>query len=444
MNEKEFMQKQNELERKRLLEEVRQEKKEEKKKEKPVKISWKERIADVLHLHNDALSKLSTEELGDFVPLEEPGGQEEKEEKKKEEQESMEEGSGIPEDSGKKQLPPDEALVSRLGTISGRSAIAVFGLTGTEYVKAMLGVPFLQEVQRTLIQCALSVFGAAAYPCEDQLYAVILEDCRLNQNGLDKMCNDLQKAYASARTSPANTAIAVCLAVKEDTPEQLLRRLQTACRRQIQAFEETHSEYALERDRVNLEELTEGLRRTIEANAIEQARRQFEVQMEECGEIDPQERIVIRDASNMSPEEYDSFLSPTQQMIKEQAKARYVDDDILVEQVLHNIRKHNTIEDPLYLIAIASVDMNTLCILEDVTDFELMCEDQDITMFQCSYIYSISKSGGHWYGNNHATREIEELFNTLSDIIVENHGRFRKELLYEVPNIGIFKDIYLQ
>ena len=166
--------------------------------------------------------------------------------------------------------------------------------------------------------------------------------------------------------------------------------------------------------------------------------------MEECGEIDPQERIIIRDASNMSPEEYDSFLSPTQQMMKEQAKARYVDDDILVEQVLHNIRKHNTIEDPLYLIAIASVDMNTLCILEDVTDFELMCEDQEITMFQCSYIYSISKSGGHWYGNNHATREIEELFNTLSDIIVENHGRFRKELLYEVPNIGIFKDIYLQ
>lgn len=311
-------------------------------------------------------------------------------------------------------------LQAVLDNISGRYAIVAFTC--------------LEEVDtESLLKTGLAVLSTGIYPM-GKLYVAVLSDCWQNKNALNKLMDDLVSEF---KKETGKDLITVCLGAAEDDVNARLKRTINALNRKIR-------DLTIPTDNYDLSALQHRLKEQIEANAIEQARRQFERQLEEDGEIDEDLPVVIREAKNMSEDEYDSYLSEEEQEIKCNARKNYIDDDVSIEQTLHNIEKHNTLDDPLYLIAIASVDMNTLIILEDTDDFEELCEEADVTMMRCSYIYAISKSGGHWYGNNHATRDIEDIFETMAEIIRSRGGRFRSEFLYEIPNISIFKDIYLQ
>ena len=311
-------------------------------------------------------------------------------------------------------------LQAVLDNISGRYAIVAFTC--------------LEEVDtESLLKTGLTVLSTGIYPM-GKLYVAVLSDCWQNKNALNKLMDDLVSEF---KKETGKDLITVCLGAAEDDVNARLKRTINALNRKIR-------DLTIPTDNYDLSALQHRLKEQIEANAIEQARRQFERQLEEDGEIDEDLPVVIREAKNRSEDEYDSYLSEEEQEIKCNARKNYIDDDVSIEQTLHNIEKHNTLDDPLYLIAIASVDMNTLIILEDADDFEELCEEADVTMMRCSYIYAISKSGGHWYGNNHATRDIEDIFETMAEIIRSRGGRFRSEFLYEIPNISIFKDIYLQ
>ena len=328
-------------------------------------------------------------------------------------------------DTGDETEPDNKAtgnadLQAVLDNISGRYAIVAFTC--------------LDEVDaESLLKTGLAVLSTGIYPM-GKLYVAVLSDCWQNKNALNKLMDDLVSEF---KKETGKDLITVCLGAAEDDVNARLKRTINALNRKIR-------DLTIPADNHDLSALQHRLKEQIEANAIEQARRQFERQLEEDGEIDEDLPVVIREAKNMSEDEYDSYLSEEEQEIKYNARKNYIDDDVSIEQTLHNIEKHNTLDDPLYLIAIASVDMNTLIILEDTDDFEELCEEADVTMMRCSYIYAISKSGGHWYGNNHATRDIEDIFETMAEIIRSRGGRFRSEFLYEVPNISIFKDIYLQ
>lgn len=328
-------------------------------------------------------------------------------------------------DAGDETEPDNKAtgntdLQAVLDNISGRYAIVAFTC--------------LDEVDaESLLKTGLAVLSTGIYPM-GKMYVAVLSDCWQNKNALNKLMDDLISEF---KKETGKDLITVCLGAAEDDVNARLKRTINALNRKIR-------DLTIPTDNHDLSTLQHRLKEQIEANAIEQARRQFERQLEEDGEIDEDLPVVIREAKNMSEDEYDSYLSEEEQEIKYNARKNYIDDDVSIEQTLHNIEKHNTLDDPLYLIAIASVDMNTLIILEDTDDFEELCEEADVTMMRCSYIYAISKSGGHWYGNNHATRDIEDIFETMAEIIRSRGGRFRSEFLYEVPNISIFKDIYLQ
>lgn len=348
-------------------------------------------------------------------------------EKKKENKESS------AEDNEKANEPADNkksGLQNALDTISGRYAIIAFTCLDDE-VKT-----------EDLLKTGLTVLSTGIYPMPYKkeegdtanIFIAILNDCWQNKNALNKLTEDLSDEFLK---ETGKELLTVCLGATEDDVNGQLKRTVNALHRKIRNLTTPDTTG-------DLSALQHRLKQQIEANAIEQARRQFERQMEEDGEIDEELPVVIREAKNMSSEEYDSYLSEEEQAIKYNARKSYIDDDVSIEQVIHNIEKHNTMDDPLYLIAVASVDMNTLIILEDSDDFEDLCEEADVSMMRCSYIYAISKSGGHWYGNNHATRDIEDIFESLSEIIRSRGGRFRSEFLYEVPNISIFKDIYLQ
>lgn len=348
-------------------------------------------------------------------------------EKKKENKESS------AEDNEKANEPADNTksgLQNALDTISGRYAIIAFTCLDDE-VKT-----------EDLLKTGLTVLSTGIYPMPYKkeegdtanIFIAILNDCWQNKNALNKLTKDLSDEFLK---ETGKELLTVCLGATEDDVNSQLKRTVNALHRKIRNLTTPDTTG-------DLSALQHRLKQQIEANAIEQARRQFERQMEEDGEIDEELPVVIREAKNMSSEEYDSYLSEEEQAIKYNARKSYIDDDVSIEQVIHNIEKHNTMDDPLYLIAVASVDMNTLIILEDSDDFEDLCEEADVSMMRCSYIYAISKSGGHWYGNNHATRDIEDIFESLSEIIRSRGGRFRSEFLYEVPNISIFKDIYLQ
>lgn len=348
-------------------------------------------------------------------------------EKKKENKESS------AEDNEKANEPADNkksGLQNALDTISGRYAIIAFTCLDDE-VKT-----------EDLLKTGLTVLSTGIYPMPYKkeegdtanIFIAILNDCWQNKNALNKLTKDLSDEFLK---ETGKELLTVCLGATEDDVNSQLKRTVNALHRKIRNLTTPDTTG-------DLSALQHRLKQQIEANAIEQARRQFERQMEEDGEIDEELPVVIREAKNMSSEEYDSYLSEEEQTIKYNARKSYIDDDVSIEQVIHNIEKHNTMDDPLYLIAVASVDMNTLIILEDSDDFEDLCEEADVSMMRCSYIYAISKSGGHWYGNNHATRDIEDIFESLSEIIRSRGGRFRSEFLYEVPNISIFKDIYLQ
>ena len=321
-------------------------------------------------------------------------------------------------------------LQNALDAISGRYAIIAFTCLDDE-VKT-----------EDLLKTGLTVLSTGIYPMPYKkeegdtanIFIAILSDCWQNKNALNKLTEDLSDEFLK---ETGKELLTVCLGATEDDVNSQLKRTVNALHRKIRNLTTPDTTG-------DLSALQHRLKQQIEANAIEQARRQFERQMEEDGEIDEELPVVIREAKNMSSEEYDSYLSEEEQAIKYNARKSYIDDDVSIEQVIHNIEKHNTMDDPLYLIAVASVDMNTLIILEDSDDFEDLCEEADVSMMRCSYIYAISKSGGHWYGNNHATRDIEDIFESLSEIIRSRGGRFRSEFLYEVPNISIFKDIYLQ
>lgn len=331
----------------------------------------------------------------------------------------------VPPDVGDETEPDNKAtgnadLQAVLDNISGRYAIVAFTC--------------LDEVDaESLLKTGLAVLSTGIYPM-GKMYVAVLSDCWQNKNALNKLMDDLVSEF---KKETGKDLITVCLGAAEDDVNARLKRTINALNRKIR-------DLTIPTDNHDLSTLQHRLKEQIEANAIEQARRQFERQLEEDGEIDEDLPVVIREAKNMSEDEYDSYLSEEEQEIKYNARKNYIDDDVSIEQTLHNIEKHNTLDDPLYLIAIASVDMNTLIILEDTDDFEELCEEADVTMMRCSYIYAISKSGGHWYGNNHATRDIEDIFETMAEIIRSRGGRFRSEFLYEVPNISIFKDIYLQ
>ena len=282
-------------------------------------------------------------------------------------------------------------------------------------------------------------FEALCQVVSDRVIVLRLYPCRYNQNGLTKLMDGFLTQWESE--SLGDLVYDTVLSDGEKKPSILLNKGIFTCNDKLSSLRKKKNQQTLS-DIPNLEELTKNLTQQIEENVKVQLMRQMEQQLDENGEIYEEELEPVKTADEMTPEEYDSYLSDEQRRIKEEAVQKYVDDDLFIDQILHNIRRHNTLQDPLYLIAIASVDMNTLVILECITDFEELCQSQEISLLQCSYIYSISKSGGHWYGNNHATKAIEELFGDLSDVIVNNGGVFRKELLYAIPNINIFKDIY--
>ena len=324
-----------------------------------------------------------------------------------------------------------DALKRALDNCGETYAIVAYGTTQADLSK---------EQQAGILQTGIDVLGVPIYSIRTNQYVGIIGDCWSNGNAMDKLQNDLKDELARV-TGCSFTAVTLGTLRRQDqAPAMYLQRVLARLQARLEKETQTPETYGT----ANMQELVTRLRKEIEENAIEQARRQFEQQMEENGELVPEDPVVIREAANMSPAEYDSYLSEEEQIVKREAKSRYIDDDVSIAQVLHNIEKHRTLDDPLYLIAIASVDMNTLVILEDTEDFETLCHEAGVSMIQCSYIYAISRSGGHWYGNNHATKDIENIFDSLSAIIVQNGGRFRKEYLYSVPGMSIFKDIWMQ
>lgn len=387
-------------------------------------------------LTSSKLTDLSKLELTDFPSLDEQSSS------KGEGLDSTNQGEGKNTNNSTNSLSPNSAAEQPADTkaesVNENLTAALDAITGRF---ALIAFTCLDDVDaESMLKVGLSVLSTAIYPlkavAEDMqpAYVAILNDCWQNKNALNKMTADLEEEF---KRSTGKDLITVCLGASESDAAGRLKRTMNALYRKIRDLTEPL-------DNSNLDGLTHRLKQQIEANAIEQARRQFERQLEEDGEIDEDIPVVIREAKNMSEDEYDSYLSEEEQEIKYQARKNYIDDDVSIEQTLHNIEKHNTMDDPLYLIAIASVDMNTLIILEDSDDFRELCLEADVSMMRCSYIYAISKSGGHWYGNNHATRDIEDIFEALSEIIRSRGGRFKSEFLYEVPNISIFKDIYLQ
>lgn len=318
-------------------------------------------------------------------------------------------------------------------------------LLNVGYLTSTEGADIVMQARELLREVGRKKWENHFFELAPHTFLVIEPDCRLNANSLLQICDEALQEFYQASLHPAcEVCRHILLSERGKKPAQMLEIGQIQLARAVKQYANDHPQYQLSDKAVDMEALTSMLSDAIKENAIEQARRQFEIQLEENGELYDDEPVFIKTAEEMSVEEYESYLSIEQQQIKAAAKSTFIDDDVSVEQVLHNIRKHNTADDVLYLIAIASVDMNNLVLLEDIVDFEMLCEEQGIEMMQCSYIYAISQSGGHWYGTNHATKDIKDLFDTLSDVIVANGGRFQKELLYAVPNINIFKDIYFQ
>lgn len=352
----------------------------------------------------------------------------------KKEEEGATEGVAEKEEAKKEEalFAPEVEFAHVLESCSEDYAIFVYGILPEDAQK---------DLQAKCLQAGIDILGVPVYPIRNGMYAGLLSDCWNNQNAINQIQEELQKELADETGMRLTVVTLGAQKRKTLAPAMCLQRLVV---RLQQAYDKAQVKKSLDTEDLNMQQLITKLRKEIEKNAIEQARRQFEQQMEENGELIPEQPVVIREAASMSAVEYDSYLSQEEQLMKREAKMRYIDDDVSIAQVLHNIEKHRTLDDPLYLIAIASVDMNTLVLLEDTEDFEALCRESDVTMIQCSYIYAISRSGGHWYGNNHATKEIENIFSGLSEVIVQNGGRFRREYLYRVPNISIFKDIYMQ
>ena len=418
----------NEKEREELLARIEQEKTREAAEKKKKGASGilphlRSVVSSLFQKNNSDLDRFSSSDFADMENAQ--GAALEGQEEEKKEDEAGEKKQEEEKEGGK------DALKRALDNCGETYAIVAYGTTQADLSK---------EQQAGILQTGIDVLGVPIYPIRTNQYVGIIGDCWSNGNAMDKLQNDLKDELAQT-TGCSFTAVTLGTLRRQDQApamylQRVLARLQTRLEKEIQ----TPEAYGT----ANMQELVTRLRKEIEENAIEQARRQFEQQMEENGELVPEDPVVIREAANMSPAEYDSYLSEEEQIVKREAKSRYIDDDVSIAQVLHNIEKHRTLDDPLYLIAIASVDMNTLVILEDTEDFETLCHEAGVSMIQCSYIYAISRSGGHWYGNNHATKDIENIFDSLSAIIVQNGGRFRKEYLYSVPGMSIFKDIWMQ
>lgn len=155
-------------------------------------------------------------------------------------------------------------------------------------------------------------------------------------------------------------------------------------------------------------------------------------------------------AEDLSTEEYNTMLSEMDTetyATKQEALSKSINAEVSLDQIIHKMMQHNTIDDPLYLIAIASVDMNTLVLIHDIDAFIDLCnqeEDGEIDIISCSYIYAIHKSGGHWYGQSNATPAIKTMFDMISGLIVANRGSFKEKEILTIPNINMFKDIYTQ
>lgn len=313
-----------------------------------------------------------------------------------------------------------------------------------EYFLANGDMQAVRECRTILERCGKRIWPGNFYAYEETgAYCALMPDCRLNANALKKLADSFLFAVQEFSVNGKYCAACGYASGKPGAAMELvMREAIRECKRERKAFQEAHPEFAVKAEGIDLEKLMGSITESIRENAIEQARRQYEQQLGDEGEIDPEKEIFIRKADEMDPEEYDSYLNDRQRGIKEDAKAKYIDDDQMVRQVLHNIGKRNMPDDPLYLIALASPDMNTLVLLEDLEDFEALCEESGVELISCSYIYAISRSGGHWYGSSNATREIQTIFNALASAIADNNGRFQKELLYSVPDIGIFKDIY--
>lgn len=186
-----------------------------------------------------------------------------------------------------------------------------------------------------------------------------------------------------------------------------------------------------------------------EANPQYDLRRAVPKEEEPLEETAPPEEEIVEEikAEDLTEEEYDSMLDEETLLAKKEALSKSINAEVSLDQIIHKMLQHNTIEDPLYLIAIASVDMNTLVLIHDINAFIDLCneeEDGEIDIISCSYIYAIHKSGGHWYGSSNATPAIKTMFDMMSGLIVANRGNFKEKEILTIPNINMFKDIYTQ
>lgn len=295
-----------------------------------------------------------------------------------------------------------------------------------------------------------NIWNDAVYRIGGDEFVVVLENCHSNERTCKEQIAHFHKALAVAEKNYEklvfSCAVGFQASIRGKTFEEILRLADShmyADKEEYKKAKKTEKKEEEPEQQVDIEALKAELEKNLTKQITRQVEMQIQQQLSEGNEPDMDAVQVQVDASNMSVAEYDAQLSESTRLIKQEALSMRVNASVNLDQIINNIRMHNTKEDPLYLIAIASIDMSSLILIRDMNSFIDLLNEEDMDYVSCSYIYAIHKKGSQWYGSNNATPAIKSLFDTLAGFVAVGGGRIKPDKILQIPHIDIFKEIYM-
>lgn len=121
------------------------------------------------------------------------------------------------------------------------------------------------------------------------------------------------------------------------------------------------------------------------------------------------------------------------------ANIKAMEQTDMAKKMLHEMYDH---KDDIMLIAIISNDMENLMLMTDIDKFLDYCEKME-DMVTVSYVYALySDVGPVYYLRKPEEKFLNEIFQAMSNLFLNNKNVTGK-MLSSIPNIGIFKHIYI-
>lgn len=274
------------------------------------------------------------------------------------------------------------------------------------------------------------------------------KDTNIKINGFNKYLDKETKKYKKEKyVFSASIGVAEYLNNDEDTIEKILERADEKMYEAKKEYKKTHQMFDMrqndnevineksQQQQIDKEELKRQIREELlqEQEALKQA--ELEKQKEQTKTTD-----------DLTADEYNEQLSDDLKETKEEALDNNVTSKVSLSRILNNIQQREMdSNNQLYYICIATMDMNSLIVLRNIRAFVDLINDAEIDFVQCSYIYAIFSSGAAWYGNNLPVKGIQKIFDALVDACIAKRGRpLSQDEFLKIPDINIFKDIYLQ